>query len=76
VRQALLRFDEQVRPADRLIVMKPLDSQLAIDVTPIARSEAAIETFEGRDGDFAPRTEFEAPILAARQAVEAACAQM
>jgi VWFA-related protein len=79
VRQTLLRFvDEQVRPADRVIVMKPLDSQLAINVTmPPAEWRSAIESFEGRAGDFAPRTEFEAQYFGrAPSAVETARAQI
>jgi VWFA-related protein len=79
VRQTMLRFlDEQVRAADRVIVMKPLDSQLAIPVTADrAQWRSAIETFEGRAGDFAPRTQFEAQYLGhAPSAVEAARAQI
>jgi VWFA-related protein len=61
VRRALLQFmDAHVRPADRVVVMKPLDSQLEIALTADRDVwRRAIETFEGRAGDFAPRTAFE-----------------
>jgi VWFA-related protein len=61
VRRELLQFmDAHVRPADRVVVMKPLDSQLEIALTADRDVwRRAIETFEGRAGDFAPRTAFE-----------------
>jgi VWFA-related protein len=63
-RTALAFMDAHVRPADRVVVMKPLDSQLDIELTR-DRSvwRRAIETFEGRAGDFAPRTAFEEQYL-------------
>jgi len=61
VREALERFvDEELRPDDLVVVMKPLDSLTAIQLT---RDRAAlgerIRTFEGRKGDYRPRTPFE-----------------
>lgn len=79
VRGTLQRFlDEHVRASDRVVVMKPLDSQLSIDVTSDRGAwQRAIDTFDGRAGDFAPRTPFEAQYLGrAPAAVEAARAQI
>ena len=61
VRDVVKRFvEEQVRPADLLVVIKPLDALTNIrfsrDRTAALR---AIESFSGRQGDYAPRTEFE-----------------
>jgi VWFA-related protein len=78
-RAALLRFvDEQVRPGDRVAVMKPLDSQTAIDfMTDRAAVRAAVESFAGRAGDYTPRTDFEAKYIGhAPAAVETARAQI
>ena len=60
-RAALTRFvDEELRPADVVLVMKPLDSLTSIQV---ARDRddvrQAIGGFGGREGDYAPRTNFE-----------------
>jgi VWFA-related protein len=79
VRETMRRFlDEHTRPSDRVVIMKPLDSQLSIDVTSDRDARArAIETFDGRAGDFAPRTPFEAQYLGrAPSAVEAARGQI
>lgn len=61
VRHAALEFvDRHLRPGDRVIVMKPLDSQLAIEPSSDpAAWRRAVETFDGRAGDYAPRTPFE-----------------
>lgn len=78
-RQTLLRFvDEQITASDRVIVMKPLDSQLAIQfAADRAAVRAAIDTFSGRAGDFTPRTPFEQQYLGhAPDAVQAARRQI
>ncbi len=61
VRRTIRQFmDAHVRATDRVVVMKPLDSQLEIALTRDAAVwQRAIETFEGRAGDFTPRTPFE-----------------
>ncbi len=61
VRRTVRQFmDAHVRAADRVVVMKPLDSQLEIALTRDAAVwRRAIETFEGRAGDYTPRTPFE-----------------
>ena len=66
VRERLLRFvDRQLRPADMAFVVKPLDSLLAIKATAErAAVRQAIETFEGRKGDYTPRTLFERNYMA------------
>lgn len=79
VRQALTRFvDEELRPADLVVVMKPLDSVTDIRFT--RDREAArkvIASFEGRKGDYTPRTTFETQYLGhSPEAVRAARAQI
>jgi VWFA-related protein len=61
VRHAALRFvDEHVRPSDLFVVLKPLDSLNEIRFTrDRAAVRTAIETFDGRRGDYTPRTAFE-----------------
>ena len=79
VRDALLRFVDRVaRPADRLLVVKPLDSLARLQpTTDRAAARAAILGFEGRKGDFTPRSAFERDYLAhAPDAVAAARAQI
>jgi VWFA-related protein len=61
VRSVVKRFvEEQIRPADLLVVIKPLDTLTNIT---FSRDRVAalrsIESFNGRQGDYAPRTEFE-----------------
>lgn len=79
VREALTRFvDREMGARDLLVVMKPLDSLLTIRLTP-DREEGrrAIAGFDGRQGDYTPRNEYErnyiagtpAPIDAARTQV-------
>jgi VWFA-related protein len=79
VRDALQRFVEaRLRPVDRTIVFKPLDSLSSIKLT-ASRDELrqAIETFEGRKGDYTPRTVFERNYMAqAPAAVQWARAQI
>ena len=79
VRDNLLRFvDTKLQPGDSAVVVKPLDSlstiQLTADREVIRR---AISTFEGRKGDYTPRTAFERNYMAqAPQAVRSARAQI
>ena len=61
VRAALHRFvDEDLGPRDLVAIVRPLDSLLKIRLT---RDRAAlhqtIDSFEGRRGDYEPRTAFE-----------------
>jgi VWFA-related protein len=66
VRTSIARFVEQdLRPQDLLVVMKPLDSLFAIRLTQ-DRTEAlqAIESFEGRSGEYAPRNAYERNFMA------------
>jgi VWFA-related protein len=79
VRAALLRFaDRALRPDDGVMVVKPLDSLTGL--APSADREAmrnAITTFEGRKGDYTPRTVFERNFMAqAPAAVASARAQI
>ena len=79
VRAGLLRFvDTRLRPGDLAVVVKPLDPLTGIDTTTDRNAiRRAIETFEGRKGDFTPRTSFERNYLAqAPDAVRAARAQI
>ena len=79
LRAALLRFvDTRLRKDDRAIVFKPLDSLSTLKPA-ASRDELrrAIESFEGRKGDYAPRTSFERDYMAqAPAAVQAARAQI
>lgn len=66
VREAVARLvDQLLAPEDMLVVMKPLDSLFTIKLTrdrDLAR--AAIESFEGRRGDYAPRNNYERNFMA------------
>lgn len=79
VRDALARFiDEDLRPSDLATIMKPLDHLDAIRFT---RDRGALQktvaSFEGRRGDYAPRTAFEEQYLGrVPGAVRAARAQI
>jgi VWFA-related protein len=79
VRHALSRFlDDELRPADLVVVMKPLDHLSAIRFTR-DRDEArkAVGSFEGRRNDYTPRTPFEEEYLGrSPAAVRAARAQI
>jgi VWFA-related protein len=78
-RDALIRFvREALSPHDLLVVLKPLDSLLTIRLTRDRESALrALETFQGRKGDYTPRTTFEQKYLAATPArVDAARAQI
>lgn len=68
VRESLTRFvHEQLRPDDLAFVIKPLDPLTPAKMQP-TRERApvldAIAGFEGRKGDFAPKTAFERTYLA------------
>jgi len=79
IRTSLQRFvDARVRPGDLTVVFKPLDPITSIKPS-ADRDELrrAIGTFEGRKGDYAPRTAFERNYMAqAPAAVQAARAQI
>jgi Ca-activated chloride channel homolog len=66
VRESLLRFVSQhLRPDDLAFVVKPLDTLTNIKPTMDRETlRQAISTFEGRKGDYAPRTLFERNYLA------------
>jgi len=61
VRAALHRFvDEDLGPRDLVTIVRPLDSLLKIRLTrDRALLHQAIDRFEGRRGDYEPRTAFE-----------------
>ena len=61
VREALHRFvDQDLGPADLVAILRPLESLLSIRLTrDRAALHAAIDAFEGRRGDYAPRSAFE-----------------
>ena len=60
-REAIAQFvDRELGPRDLLVVLKPLDSLLAIRLTSDHEAaRTAIATLEGRRDDLAPRTAFE-----------------
>src|SRR4051812_47635184 len=66
VRETLTRFlDRNVSPRDLLVVMKPLDSLFAIRLTRDRDAvRHAIDSFEGRQGDYAPRNAYERDYIA------------
>jgi len=70
VRDALTRFvDNDVSPRDLIVVMKPLDSLLAIRLTRDREAvRRVIESFEGRKGDYQPRNTYERDYIAATPA--------
>ncbi|HEY1910445.1 MAG TPA: VWA domain-containing protein [Vicinamibacterales bacterium] len=65
-RAALRRLvDNQVSPRDSVIVFKPLDSLMAIHPTSdLEDVRQAIESFEGRKGDYQPRNAYERDFFA------------
>jgi VWFA-related protein len=79
VREAMARlYQDEVRPDDLIVVMKPLDSLAAIRLT---RDHSAVfdraATFEGRKGDYQPRTTFEETLMSREPgAADAARAQV
>ncbi|HVB37753.1 MAG TPA: VWA domain-containing protein, partial [Vicinamibacterales bacterium] len=78
-RDALTRFlDDDLRPDDSVVVMRPLDQTAALRVTrDRAAVRAALDAFTGRLGDDTPRNAFEREFMGrAPAAVDAARAQM
>jgi VWFA-related protein len=69
---------DDLAPGDQVVVFKPLDSILAITMTTDhAAAAQAIETFEGRKGDYAARSAFERNYIAGTPArIDAARAQI
>jgi VWFA-related protein len=79
VREALTRFvDRDVSPRDLIVVMKPLDSLFAIRLTRDREAvHRAIESFEGRKGDYQPRNAYERDYIAGAPArIDVARAQV
>jgi VWFA-related protein len=75
VRSAFRRFvDEQLAPQDLALVLRPLESVASIRFTrDRAILRAAIDRFDGRNGDYAPRSLFEEQYIGrAPEAVNAA----
>ncbi len=66
VRDAVTRFlDATIRPADLIVVMRPLDSLLNIRMTrDRGRVRAIVEAFEGRKEEYTPRTPSERNLMA------------
>jgi VWFA-related protein len=66
LREQLTRFiDRILDPKDLLVVMKPLDSVLAIQLTTDREAaRRAIATFEGRRGEYEPRNPYEKNFMA------------
>jgi len=66
VREVMARFVEQMlKPRDLLVVVKPLDSLLTLQLT--RDRSAALQTiagFEGRRGEYDARNEFESNLIA------------
>jgi VWFA-related protein len=79
IRERILRFvDSRLRPGDTAVVVKPLDPLTTIKPT-VDRDaiRRAIASFEGRKGDYTPRTAFERNYMAqAPEAVRWARAQI
>jgi VWFA-related protein len=79
LRSAVSRFiDEDVRPGDLLVVMKPLDHLTEIRFSRDREAaRAAVSTFTGRRHDYTPKTQFEEQYLGrSPAAVRAARAQI
>ena len=79
VRAALTGFiDRDVSPRDLVVVMKPLDSILSIRMTRDREGvRRAIESFEGRKGDYQPRNAYERDYIAGTPArIDAARVQV
>lgn len=66
VRERLLQFiDQHLRPTDIAFAVKPLDSLLTLKPTTDRTAlREAVATFDGRKGDYAPRTVFERDYMA------------
>ena len=79
VRDTLTRFvDRDISPRDLIVVMKPLDSLFAIRLTRDRDTvRRAIESFEGRKGDYEPRNAYERDYIAGTPArIDVARAQV
>ena len=70
IRAALHRFvDEDLAAGDQVAILRPLDSLLKITLTTDhAALHRAIDAFEGRRGDYTPRTDFERSLVAGDRA--------
>jgi VWFA-related protein len=70
VRDALHRFvDQDLAPEDNVAILRPLDSLLGIRTTSDRQAlHRAIDAFEGRRGDYTPRTAFERDYMVNDQA--------
>jgi VWFA-related protein len=70
IKAALHRFvGEDLADGDRVAVLRPLDSLLTIMLTgDRAATHRAIDAFEGRRGDYDPRTDFERSLVAGDRA--------
>ncbi len=70
VRDALHRFvDQDLGPGDLVTILRPLDSLLSIRLTRDREVlHRAIDAFEGRRGDYVPRTAFERAYMVNDQA--------
>ena len=77
-RAALTTFIDSLGADDRLVVLKPLDSLLKIQfIGDHAVARAIVAAFEGRKGDYAPRTDYERELIAgAPPRVDASRAQV
>ncbi len=65
VRTALHHLIDSLGEGDRVVVLRPLDSLLKIALTSDrAALHKAVDAFEGRRGDYTPRTDLERSLLA------------
>jgi len=66
VRVALTSFiDRELGPTDQIIIMKPLDSLLRIEVIhDLAAARVRVAAFDGRSGDYTARTDYEREFVA------------
>jgi VWFA-related protein len=65
VRDAVIRFLDGLGPRDLVVVMKPLDSVLAIRLThDLASARDAVASFAPRKGDYEPRNAYEKNYMA------------
>jgi VWFA-related protein len=74
LRETMRRFiDEQLRPADLAVVVKPLDAVTSVRFTrDRAGLRSAVEGFAGRKGDYTPRSTFESQYIGHAPAAVAA----
>jgi Ca-activated chloride channel family protein len=70
IKAALYRFvDEDLAAGDQVAILRPLDSLLTIMLTgDHAAMHRAIDAFEGRRGNYEPRTDFERSLVASDRA--------